>query len=196
MKRRITWPLTLLLVLVLALVFPAIAYTAEAVDAPPQKFTASGAVYISGPYQSEQKWPHQYAEDEPVDTLPGTVISSSWEAVNGGSLTTLHDGKIVLNLRGTFRGVLEGTFAIAASDGSVLSGTMRGSVSGTWNPQDPLNPAGTYIEDNGTWKSDGGTGAFVGIRGRGTWATRLDWNDVMGTYVGTISMSGSHSRDR
>lgn len=196
MKRRITWPLTLLLVLALALVFPAAADTAEAKDAKPQAFTASGFVYISGPYQSEQKWPHEYAKGEPVDTIPGTFLSSSWDAVNGGSLTTLHDGAIVLNLRGTFRGTLKGTFAIAATGGSVLSGTMKGTVTGTWNPLDPTNPAGTYIQDNGTWKSDGGTGVFAGIKSGGTWAARLDWNDGWGTYVGTISISGARHSPR
>lgn len=190
MKKRWLLLMSLALVLILQLVLPGV-ISAATPKKNAQAFQASGLVYISGPYESRQVGRFEFARNEPVDTVPGTALVSDWAAINGGSFKSLHDGMIAFKPDGTFEGRLNGDFTITTADGrSKLEGKMEGKVSGTWNPLDPLNRAGTYLDDAGSFRSTKGTGIFAGIKAEGAWQAHLEWDAILGTYIGPISIQG------
>ncbi|MBU2008832.1 MAG: hypothetical protein KJ624_03120 [Chloroflexi bacterium] len=118
--------------------------------------------------------------------MDGAIGTSNWDALPAGSvLTTLHDGQIALRPEGYFAGSLRGTFTLYAPGGT-LSGNMSGRVSGR------AVPGEDYISDSGTWTSTTGTGALAKTKAGGTWDAYLVWDDVAGTYVGTITIRGTH----
>lgn len=190
MKRRCLLLASVALVVVMALLVPGAALADDGAKGNKVEFVASGLVYI-GPYESESKGPVEFVRNEPVDSLL-PLSSSSWDDVDGGWLTSLHDGSIVIKPDGTFKGHLRGTFIVYAEDGSQLTGKMTGKVSGFGSLETP----GTYIQDSGRWRSTkGSTGAFEGVDAKGTWSVYMEPMEVapgVWTYVGLLTLEGSY----
>ncbi len=187
-NRRALGTLYLTLVLITFFLLPTTTLAAN-----PQTFEASGPVYISisDSYKSWQTGPVQHAVGEPVD---GFVDCSDWDAISSGSsLETLHAGVIVLQPDGTFKGSLNGTFTLkTANVAGGIEGNMRGEITGTWNPDDPNNPTGTYIDDYGTFTSTKGFGTLAGVKINGTWRVHLGWDAEAHTYNGEATLNGTY----
>ena len=182
------WPIALLALasaLAVALLLPASALAAKATP-----FQASGTVWVvSIPDPIGSKGPLRGIF--PSEKVDGVIGVSTWTALTDAYFVTLHTSEVTFAPSGTLRGNLDGTFSMTTGAG-VLSGNIQGAISGSWYPNDPTNPVGTYIRDRGQWEATSGTGVFEGKKAGGTWDAYLIWNADWGTYVGTITIRGTY----
>ena len=188
MMNKYRWPIALMVLasaLAVALLVPASALAARATP-----FQASGTVWVvSIPDPIGAKGPLRGIF--PTEEVDGLISASDWGALAGADFITLHTSEVTFAPSGTLRGNLDGTFSMTTGAG-VLSGNIRGAISGSWNPSDPGNPEGTYIRDRGQWEATSGAGEFEGKKAGGTWEAYLIWNADWGTYVGTITIRGTY----
>jgi hypothetical protein len=182
------WPVALLVLasaLAVGLLVPASAVAASATP-----FQASGTVWVASiPDPIGAKGPLRGIF--PAEEVDGQISASDWGALAGADFLTFHTSEVTFGPNGRLQGNLIGTFSMATTEG-VLSGDIRGAISGNWNPSDPENPEGTYILDRGQWAATSGTGVFEGKKAGGTWEAYLAWDDSLGTYAGTIAIRGTY----
>jgi len=176
MKKKWLVSIGMVVALITGLLTPSVAVAAKH-----EAFEGFGVAYIAGPYDHWQTGPVEHAVDEPVNCGDLTVIG--WDDVNGSSLESLHAGVIVLHRDGEMRGSLHGTFTLKKGD-SMLEGNMRGKVT--------FDPVTNSIHDQGTFTATGGTGIFAKVRAQGNWEVFLEWDESIETYVGWITIEGTH----
>lgn len=154
--------------------------------APPQTFTATAFVAVSGIESQNPAGPRTRFLGEGVE---GPIFFSTWGDIAGGYFFSLHDSNVMLDpITGNVSGTMHGKFTMTTADGQgTLDGTFNGKISGNYY---------TGVVDEGHWTVNKGNGTLKGAHANGTWSGVLTWQVVFPGYpptlAGPLTFNGSH----
>ena len=171
-----------------------VAFPATALAAKPTSFSATTGVAVTSLPPFTPAGVSGRVRIIGETSLAGPIAVTDWSLLAGGVISLTQNSNELFSSANPFilvaiNGSSKGTFTIVTAGGTI-TGQYHLNVS---------NGPGCQIVNQGNWSAVNGTGAFAGVKARGTINACLNFVDLDGpgplppTFAGILTLSGSHN---